>query len=142
MLVDFIAGAAAGLVLMLVFVAVAPVMVFSLARDSDSRVGDFVRRVNPMTLMLGLVVLAYPTWTLLGGMLGLLYRLSVQQGPGAGLGSGNLVYTLALAFTTLLVAVPAAVVLRRVAFGVAGIAVAFMGVYGWLLPFLVQAAER
>ena len=137
-MVDFIAGAAAGLVFMLVFVAVAPVMVFSLARDSDSRVGDFVRRVNPTTLMLGLVVLAYPTWTLLGGMLGLLYRLSVQQGPGA----GNLVYTLALALTTLLVAVPAAVVLRRVAFGVAGIAVAFMGVYGWLLPFLVQAAER
>ena len=139
---SFIAGAAAGLIYMLVFVAVAPVMVFSLARDSDSRAGAFVRRVNPTTLMLGLVVAAYPVWTLFGGMLGLLYRLSVQVSPGSGLGSGNLAYTLALALVTLLVAVPAAALLRRVAWGVVVIAMAFVGIYGWLLPFLVNLAER
>ena len=142
MLVDFIAGAAAGLVFMLLFVAVAPVMVFSLARDTESRVGAFVRRVNPTTLMLGLVVLAYPTWTLVGGLLGLLYRLSLQGAPGAGLGSGNLVYTFALALVTLVVAVPTALLLRRVASGVVPIAVASMGIYGWLLPFLIHVAER
>ena len=142
MLVDFIAGAAAGLVFMLLFVAVAPVMVFSLARDTESRVGAFVRRVNPTTLMLGLVVLAYPTWTLVGGLLGLLYRLSLQEAPGAGLGSGNLVYTFALALVTLVVTVPTALLLRRVASGVVAIAVASMGIYGWLLPFLIHVAER
>ena len=142
MLVDFIAGAAAGLVFMLLFVAVAPVMVFSLARDTESRVGAFVRRVNPTTLMLGLVVLAYPTWTLVGGLLGLLYRLSLQEAPGAGLGSGNLVYTFALALVTLVVAVPTALLLHRVASGVVAIAVASMGIYGWLLPFLIHVAER
>ena len=139
---SFIAGAAAGLIYMLVFVAVGPVMVFSLARDSESRAGAFVRRANPTTLMLGLVVAAYPVWTLFGGMLGLFYRLSVQVSPGAGLGSGNLAYTLALALVTLLVAVPAVVLLRRVALGVVVIAVAFVGIYGWLLPFLVDLAER
>ena len=141
-MVDFIAGAAAGLVLMLVFVAVAPVMVFSLARDTESRVGDFVRRVNPTTLMLGLVVISYPTFTLFGGMLGLLYRLSVQQAAGAGLGTGSFVYTFMLALGTILAAVPAALLLRRVAWGVGVIAVAFLGIYGWLLPFLVGAAQR
>lgn len=141
-MVAFIAGAAAGLIYMLVFVAVAPMMVFSLARDSDSRAGAFVRRVNPTTLMLGMVVAAYPVWTLFGGMLGLLYRLGTQVAPGSGLGSGNLMYTLMLALVTMLVAVPAVVILRRVAFGVVVIAVAFMGIYGWLLPFLVQVAER
>ena len=141
-MVSFIAGAAAGLVFMLAFVAVVPVMVFSLARDSDSRAGAFVRRVNPTTLMLGLVVVAYPIWTLFGGMLGLLYRLSTQVAPGSGLGSGNPVYTLMLVVLTLLVAFPAVVLLRRVAFGVVVIAVAFMGIYGWLLPFLVNLAER
>ncbi len=142
MLVDFIAGAAAGLVLMLVFVAVAPVMVFSLARDSESRAGDFVRRVKPTTLMLGLVVISYPTFTLLGGMFGLLYRLSVQQAPGAGLGTGSFVYTFMLALGTLLITVPAALLLRRVVLGVALIAAAFLGIYGWLLPLLVDAAQR
>ncbi|MYD51926.1 MAG: hypothetical protein F4W93_10650 [Dehalococcoidia bacterium] len=141
-MVYFIAGAAAGLIFMLAFVAVAPVMVFSLARDSDSWAGAFVRRVNPTTLMLGLVVVAYPIWTLFGGMLGLLYRLSTQVTPGSGLGSGNLAYTLALALAALMVAVPAAVLLRRVALGVVVIAMAFVGIYGWLLPFLVQVAER
>ena len=142
MLVYFIAGAAAGLIFMLVFVAVAPMMVFSLARDAESRAGFFVRRVNPTTLMLGLVLSAYPTWTLLGGLLALLYRLSVQVAPGSGLGSGNLVYTLAVTLAALVVAVPAAVILRRVAFGVAAITLAFVGIYGWLLPFLVKLAER
>jgi len=141
-LVAFIAGAAAGLIYMLVFVAVAPVMVFSIARHPDSRAGAFVRRVNPTTLMLGLVVAAYPVWTLFGGMLGLLYRLSTQVTPGSGLGSGNVTYTLMLALVTVMVAVPAVVILRRVAFGVVVIAVAFVGIYGWLLPFLVNFAER
>ena len=142
MLVYFIAGAAAGLMFMLAFVAVAPLMVFSLARDTESSLGAFVRRVNPTTLMLGLVVIAYPTWTLVGGLLALLYRLSTQVSPGAGLGSGNMVYTMTLALGTLLIAIPAAVLLRRVAFGVALISLAFAGIYGWLLPFLVQAAVR
>ena len=142
MLVYFIAGTAAGLMFMLVFVAVAPLIVFSLARETESRVGAFVRRVNPTTLMLGLVVLAYPTWTLLGGVLALLYRLSVQQAPGSGLGSGNMVYTFAVVFATLIGAVPGVLLLRRVVFGVVALAVAFMGIYGWLLPFLVQVAER
>ena len=92
--------------------------------------------------MLGLVVLAYPTWTLVGGLLGLLYRLSLQEAPGAGLGSGNLVYTFALALVTLVVAVPTALLLHRVASGVVAIAVASMGIYGWLLPFLIHVAER
>ena len=141
-MVYFIAGAAAGLMFMLAFVAVAPLMVFSLARDTESSLGAFVRRVNPTTLMLGLVVIAYPTWTLVGGLLALLFRLSTQVSPGAGLGSGNMVYTMTLALGTLLIAIPAAVLLRRVAFGVALITLAFAGIYGWLLPFLVQAAER
>ena len=141
-MVAFIAGAAAGLIYMLVFVAVAPVMVFSLARHTESRTGAFVRRSNSTTLMLGLVVAAYPVWTLFGGMLGLLYRLSTQVAPGSGLGSGNLTYTLALALVTLLAVAPALVILRHVALGVVVIAVAFVGIYGWLLPFLVNLAER
>ena len=141
-MVDFIAGAAAGLVLMLVFVAVAPVMVFSLARDTESRAGEFVRRVKPTTLMLGLDDISYPTFTRLGAMLGLLYRLSVQQAAGAGLGSGSFVYTFMLALGTLFAAVPAALLLRRVVWGVGVIAVAFLGIYGWLTPFLVEAAHR
>lgn len=141
-MVAFIAGAAAGLIYMLVFVAVAPMMVFSLARDSDSPAGAIVRRVNPTTLMLGMVVAAYPVWTLSGGMLGLVYRLGTQVAPGPGLGSGNLTYTLTLALVTLMVAVPAIVLLRRVALGVVVIAVAFVGIYGWLLPFLVDVAGR
>ena len=137
-----VAGAASGLIMMLVFVVVAPVMVFALARDTDHWTNAFIQRVNPTTLMLGLVVLAYPTWTMIGGLLALFYRLSIQQAPGGGLGSDNLFYSVLLAAIVLTAAIPIAILLRRVASGVAIIAVASVGIYGWLLPFLVTVAQR
>jgi hypothetical protein len=137
-----VAGAASGLLMMLVFVAVAPVMVFSLARDTDHWTNPFIQRFNPTTLMLSLVVLSYPTWTTVGGVLALFYRLSIHEAPGDGLGSGNLFYSVLLALIALIVTVPVAVLLRRVASGVGVIAAAFIGIYGWLLPFLVTVAQR
>ena len=128
--------------MMLVFVGVAPVMVFALARDTGHWTNAFIQRVNPTTLMLGLVVLAYPTWTTIGVILGLLYRLSIQEAPGGGLGSGNLFYSVLLGSITLIATVPLIVLLRRVAPGVLIIAAAFVGIYGWLLPLLVTVAQR
>lgn len=136
-----VAGTASGLLMMLVFVAVAPVMVFSMAKDTGHWTNTFIRRVNPTTLMLGLVILAYPTWTMVGGLLALLYRLSIQQTPGGGLGSGNIFYSALLAVLALIATVPLAVLLRQVALGVVVIAVAFIGIYGWLLPFLVTVSQ-
>lgn len=136
-MVYFIVGAAAGLVMTVVFSAAAPVMVFSLARDAGHWSSARISRANPMTLMLGLVVLAYPLWTLIGGMLGLVYGLVLQAADGAGLA-----YSAAVTSIALLGAIPCAALLRGAAVGVVILAASFAGVYGWLLPMLVAAAER
>lgn len=136
-MVYFIVGAAAGLVMTVVFTAAAPVMVFSLAQDTGHWANARISRANPMTLMLGMVVLAYPLWTLIGGMLGVAYGVVVQAAPGAALG-----YSAAVAAVALLAAVICAALLRGAMVGVIILAAAFAGVYGWLLPLLVEAAER
>lgn len=136
-MVYFIVGAAAGLVMTVVFTATAPVMVFSLAQDTGHWANARVSRANPKTLMLGMVVLAYPLWTLIGGLLGVAYGVVVQAAPGAAL-----VYSAAVTAVALLAAVICAALLRGAMVGVVILAAAFAGVYGWLLPLLVRAAER
>lgn len=136
-MVYFIVGAAAGLVMTVVFTAAAPVMIFSLAQDTGHWANARISRANPMTLMLGMVVVAYPVWTLIGGMLGLVYGVTVQAAPGAAL-----VYSAAVTSIALLAAVLCAALLRGAIVGVIILAAAFAGVYGWLLPLLVGAAER
>ena len=136
-MVYFIVGAAAGLVMTVVFTAAAPVMIFSLAQDTTHWANARISRANPMTLMLGMVVLAYPVWTLIGGMLGLVYAVAVQAAPGAAL-----VYSATVVSIALLAAVLCAALLRGAMVAVAILAVSFAGVYGWLLPLLIRAAER
>ena len=136
-MVYFIVGAAAGLVMTVVFTAAAPVMIFSLAQNTGHWANARVSRANPKTLMLGMVVLAYPLWTLVGGLLGVAYGMAVQAAPGAAL-----VYSAAVVSISLLAAVICTALLRGAMVGVVILAAAFAGVYGWLLPLLVRAAER
>lgn len=133
-----IAGATTGLLMASVFVGVGPIMLFSLARDPSPFMRAMLERVSPMPLMMALVVLAYPTWGLVGAALGLVYRASTVEAPGGGLGSPNLVYTGAVVAGALLMALPIAFLLRRVAAGVAALTLIFAGLFGWLLPFFAR----
>ena len=89
-----------------------------------------------MTMMVGIIVLAYPVWILAGVVLGLLYMASESMAPGAGLGSPNLAYTVAVLISAASGAVPLAIVLRRVVLWMGGLMVVFIGVFGWFLPHL------
>ena len=133
-----IAGATVGLLMASVVVGVGPIMLFSLARDPSPFMRSMLEKVSPMPLMMALVVLAYPTWGVVGAALGLLYRASTVEAPGGGLGSPNLVYTLAIAVVALVMALPIALLLRRVAVGVAALTLTFAGLFGWLLPFFAR----
>jgi hypothetical protein len=71
----------------------------------------------------------------LGAVFGLLLWAFEQQRPGAGLGSPNVLYSLFIvgisaAFLWLLVP------LRRIWREVAALQIAFMAIFGWLLPWL------
>ena len=119
-----------------VFVAISPVMLFLLAKDPSPGLRHVLDRVPPMTMMMGMLVLAYPTWTVIGIALGLLYRASSNEATTGGLGSPNLGFTAAVTLAAIVLSLPPAVLLRRVLAGVVAMAFAFAGVFGWLLPLL------
>ena len=131
-----VAGAVSGLIMASVFVAVVPIMLFVLAKDPSSHFRALLDTMPPLRLMLALVVVAQPTWALIGAALGLLYRASATQVSGSGLGSPNLFFTLVIVAVAVTVAAPLALLLRRVAIGLTTLALTFVGLFGWLLPHL------
>ena len=133
-----IAGAASGLFMASVFISVGPVVLFFLAKDPPPALRAIMARVSSMTLVMGIVVLSYPTWAVFGAAMGLLYRASAGTDPSGALGSPNIAFTAAVVIAAAILWVPPAILLRRVMLGVVALAVTFMGVFGWLMPLLAE----
>jgi hypothetical protein len=131
-----VAGAASGLLMASLFISVAAVMLVAAVKDPPPRLQALLATRRPMALVMPTVVLAYPVWGGVGAVLGLLFLASVERAPGGGLGSPNWFYTVVLVIGTMMLAAPVVVLMRRVALGVSMLAVAFMGIFGWLLPFI------
>ena len=135
---DVIAGAVSGLFMAAVFVAIAPVMLFFIAKDPSPRLRALLRRTSLLNFVMALVVLAYPVWAISGVALGLLFRVTAPEAAGGGMGSLNPLYTLAVVGVAIAVALPSALLLKRVVAGVAALALTFILVFGLLLPLLAS----
>ena len=133
-----IAGALSGLLMASVTVALGPIMLFNLAKDPSPFFRELLRRVPPIYMTMGLVAVSYPAWTAIGAAAGALYGVSSEQAPGGGMGSSNLVFTAAIVVVAIMMAAPLALLLRRVLAGVAAMTIIFVGLFGWLLPFLAR----
>jgi hypothetical protein len=134
-----IAGSASGFIMALVFAAAGAVMLFSIAKDPPPAFRLIFEKFRPATLGMAMVTLGYPVWGIIGTLMGLLYRISSEEAPGPGMGSPNMVFTLAVVAMAVMMAAPFAVLLRRHLVGVLIIALAFMGLFGWFLPFFIEA---
>ena len=124
-----------GMLMASVFICTVALMLFFMMKSGSPAAGRLVENRSPTIVGLGAVAVAYPTWAVIGGVCGVLYRISLEQVPGGGLGSPNLVYTLGVAVAVLLLAAPLAVLLRRAVAGVAIVTLAAIGVFGWFLPY-------
>lgn len=130
-------GVASGFLMASVFVCAGVMMLFATVRDTPPAFQPVQKRIPPSNLAMATVILGFPTWGIIGAAMGLLYEISAEQAPGAGLGSPNQVYTLAVVIVAVLMAAPFLVLLRHVLAGVLVIAVTFIGVFGWFLPLFV-----
>ena len=131
-----IAGAVSGLLMAAVFLVVVPLMLFFLFKSRPPWFVTLTDRVAPMKLMLGLVVFAYPTWAFVGVVLGLALLVAEEVAPHDGLGSGNALFTTAVAVVAVAAAAPYFVVTRRITPGPVALTIAFVAIFGWVLPFL------
>jgi hypothetical protein len=121
-----------------IFVCGGVLTLFPLVKDPSPRFQALMRKTPPGMMVIGLTVLAYPVWGIVGAVMGVLYDISVEQVPGRGLGSPNLVFTVAVMVVGIMLAAPFAVLLRRVIAGVVAITLAFIGVFGWFLPYFAE----
>ena len=137
-LTALVAGTASGLLMASIFVSVGVIMLFPLVKDPSPQFHALIRKTPPSTIVIGITVISYPMWAIIGAISGILYNISVEQIPGSGLGSPNLTFTIAVMVIGLMMAAPFAVVLRRVIAGVVGLTLAFIGVFGWFLPYFAE----
>ena len=72
-------------------------------------------------------------------VLGLLYRGAEQNIPEGGLGSPNVLYTALVLSFGVSALVLIALTLRRLPWQVAVMGVAFVGGFGWAMPYLARA---
>lgn len=131
----FIDGAVLGMLMASVFITVSMVSLFLVLKNRREQMMPVMEKYPPMTLAMGIVALSYPTWAIIGGILALLYRVSLEQAPGSGIGSPNMAYTLAIVGASVMLAAPLAILFRRMLLGVLTITLLFVAIFGWFLPY-------
>lgn len=131
----FIDGAVLGMLMASVFITVSMISLFLVLKNRRERMMPVMEKYPPMTLAMGIVALSYPTWAVLGGTFALLYRVSLEQAPGSGIGSPNMAYTLAILGMAVMLAAPLAILFRRMLLGVLAITLTFVAIFGWFLPY-------
>ena len=134
----FIDGAVLGMLMASVFITVSMVSLFLVLKNRREQMMPVMEKYPPMTLAMGIVALSYPTWAIIGGILALLYRVSLEQAPGSGIGSPNMAYTLAIVGASVMLAAPLAVLFRRMLLGVLAITLLFVAIFGWFLPYFAS----
>jgi LPXTG-motif cell wall-anchored protein len=138
---DILAGLICGLLMGTVSLG-ALILVFLSNRDLYDRLAKQLRQGIPPTLvMLSLVVGLPPAWAIFGAIAGALYNMAADASQGAGLGSSNSIFTLAILCLTVLLMLPALfLIIKRKKLGwlLFVINLAFAGIFGWLLPLLAN----
>jgi hypothetical protein len=135
---EVLAGFVCGYVLALIS---APLVAFLMLRLRP-RMPALARAVPEQVPVVALTVVLFGFtflfWTGLGIVLGLILMGLEDRVPEGGLGSPSLAFTLLIIFCSAAAFTPAAVLMRSGRRYVIASAVVFLGVFGWLMPYLAQ----
>jgi hypothetical protein len=138
---EVFAGFVSGYIMALIFSGLVAIMVV----EMHSRIPYLTRAIAPnisaAALAVPISLIAFLLWTAIGMLLGLLYRYTLQEAPGGGLGSPNLLYTLLIIAFAGLILTAIVAAFRRLPWQVAVIGLSFIVLFGWVLPLLAQAGE-
>ena len=126
-----IAGVTSGLLMASLFVVLGPVMLFFISKDPTPRFQIILEKITPLRLVMGVIILSYPFWTIIGIVLALGFALVSRNGFDLG-------YVIVVVIISALVFVPLGVLFRKVLWGVGTLAIMFMIVFGYILPWLVR----
>lgn len=135
---EVLAGFVCGYILALVS---APLVALAMLR-LRSQVPVLARAVPEQVPVVALAVVlfwfTFLLWTAVGFVFGLILSGFEDRVPEGGLGSPSLAFTLLVVFWSVVAFGPVAVLLRAARRYVAAAAVVFLGVFGWLMPYLAE----
>ena len=136
---EVFAGFVCGYAIALLFTPLVALTIIS----ARSRVPFLAKAIAPnisaVALTVPISLFAFLIWTAIGMVLGLLYRGAEQNIPQGGLGSPNLLYTALILSFGMSALMIIALGLRRLPWQVLVIGVAFVGGFGWAMPYLARA---
>ncbi len=135
---EVFSGFVVGYAFSLLFTAVAAVMVIQARSDVPYLSKAIAPNINAVQLAVPISILAFLAWTLVGLLLGALYRAARLNLAGGGLGSPNWPFTLAILLATVVSLAIAYYAWRRLRWPVALTAAAFAGMFGWGMPHLAE----
>ena len=136
---EVFAGFVCGYAVALVFTPLVALMIV----DARSRIPYLAKAIAPnisaVALTVPISLVGFLIWTAIGMVLGLLYRGAEQNVPEGGLGSPNVLYTALVLSFGVSALMLIALALRRLPWQVAVMGVAFVGGFGWAMPYLARA---
>jgi hypothetical protein len=142
MLMDILAGIVCGLAMGTVILGAGIFILFS-SRNLYERLGRRLPQgISPTLVMLAALFAVPPTGGMFGAIAGALYNIATESAPGSGLGSPNLIFTMAILIVAALAMLPALILLlikrRKWGYLLIVMNLAFAGIFGWLLPILAN----
>ena len=132
-----LAGMASGVLMAKFFILIGSLTAFAALRNPTPGLTVLMERFPPGGLVIALVIIAYPVWTIIGIILALVF-VGLQNGvPGGGLGSPNIAYTAGVSVAGVAIVLPLAIPFRRFWPALVAMCVTGVGTFGWLLPILL-----
>jgi len=138
---EVFAGFVTGYIMALIFTGLAALMLIQARRRLPYLAQAVAPNISAVALTVPISLIAFLLWTAVGMLLGLLYRYTLEEAPGGGLGSPNILYTLLITSFAALTLTTAVAAFRRLPWQVVAIGLSFIALFGWVLPRLAQAAE-
>jgi len=125
----------------LVFTAFAAVMLIGARSRVPYLAKAIAPNINAVMLAVPVSILAFLGWTLVGLILGLLYRGAADNLQGGGLGSPNWPFTLGVLLAGFAFLAVVFYAWRRVSWQALTLTATFVGLFGWAMPYLAKVGE-
>jgi hypothetical protein len=135
---DVLAGFVCGYILALLSVPLVALAILRLRPRTPFLARAVPEQVPVVALTVVLFGFTFLFWTALGIVLGLILMGLEERAPEGGLGSPSLAFTLIIVVVSALACMPAVVLPKPTRRYVLASALVFVGVFGWLMPYLAQ----
>ncbi|MDY6892615.1 MAG: LPXTG cell wall anchor domain-containing protein [Chloroflexota bacterium] len=138
MLMDVLAGVVAGLSMGTIFLGVLIFMLYSNPDIHNRLSARLPQGISPTMVLLAILIAVPPLWGIFGALAGVVYSFVSISLPYTGLGSPNLAFTIASLSIGILIVIGLFILRRRLIRLGLILAVAFAGIFGWVLPLLAN----